>query len=209
MDVKDSKSSSIYDREYFEAGTKSSYASYSFSDDFIQQVEDLQNLLSPESVLDVGSAKGFLVSALHQKNILAYGIEISHYANQNLDKLASSYCIEGDVVNLPIKTSSFDVTVCYDILEHIPNEFTDKLLDEICRVTKNLIIVRCPYVKESWDKDITHVNIQPSEYWIEKFQNRDFILLDTWLHSNERPTWYSLIFYHKDMNKQRLKKISN
>ena len=86
-----------------------------------------------DSVLDVGCWERDIQKNLH-KNIDYTGIDIAG----NPDKVINL----DNVSKLPFSDNKFDVTVCADVLEHIEN--IHLIFDEICRVTKNDIIITLP-----------------------------------------------------------------
>jgi ubiquinone/menaquinone biosynthesis C-methylase UbiE len=68
------------------------------------------------------------------------------------------------------------------VLEHIPTELMDSILDEFARVLRPggraflcLDALREGETKEMYMGDPTHVNIQPVLYWTEKLQKRGLL----------------------------------
>src|SRR4051794_39820567 len=54
--------------------------------------------VAPESVLDAGCAMGFLVEALRERGVDAYGIDISSYAIANVHESVRDRCRVGSVI---------------------------------------------------------------------------------------------------------------
>ena len=50
-----------------------------------------------------------------------------------------------DVRNLPFDTGSYDVVLCYEVLEHLPREDTLRALMELQRVTRLDAVISLPY----------------------------------------------------------------
>jgi len=165
----------IYDKDYFESGKKSNYKGYLDSLNWKLLAEELIMLLDLEgkTVLDVGCAYGYLVRRLRELGIHAYGIDISDYAmKQRVCEL-----VHGDARYLPFRSNAFHVVIALELIEHIPAEFEDMLLDELIRVSKEWILIRTPRKRKEEDIDIGHVNIKPYEEWIKIFQEKGTIYL--------------------------------
>ena len=55
--------------------------------------------IQPSSVLDAGCAWGFLVEALRQRDVKAFGVDISEYAIQNVQPDIKPYCWVGSIAD--------------------------------------------------------------------------------------------------------------
>ena len=137
--------------------------------------------------MDIGCAKGFLVYLFNQKKIQAYGIDVSHYAIENspnvIKNKLSMVNIESD--RFPYKEEYFDLIIGLDTIEHLRS--FENMLKECARVLKKggYLFFTTP-VPRSWDAthDITHINIQPREFWIKLFREYGFSLLDKKSYNN-------------------------
>lgn len=117
--------SEIFDADYYENGIKtkkSNYKDYSWTrlgGEFTRTAAHIQKHFSPSSVLDVGCAKGFLVKALRDLGIEAYGVDASEYAVANAHPDIKEYVSLGLAEALSHDENSFDVVTCFDTLEHL------------------------------------------------------------------------------------------
>ena len=73
--------------------------------------------IRPSTVLDVGCAMGFLVEALRQRGVDAFGVDVSEYAIQNVHPDIQPYCWVASVTDPPPRT--YDLIVCIEVLEHL------------------------------------------------------------------------------------------
>lgn len=89
------------------------------------------NLTDP-TVLDIGGVPGGNL-------LLRFGV----HGVTTLD-LSKSADIVARAKSLPLKDNSFDVVTCIDTLEHIPQQFREKTLDEIIRVAAAAVIIVAP-----------------------------------------------------------------
>jgi len=159
-----------FDRDYFCWNGKDTAKGYrGYYADFPENLKFLEYIksLKPASVLDVGCAYGFLVKRLNDAGIPSKGIEISPFC---IAMRVTDDVQLGDVLELPFSDNAFDLVVSIELLEHIPEKHVDKALEEMARVAKRG--VHWIAYKEVDDlfqtKDITHINIKPYQWWVDK-----------------------------------------
>ena len=97
-------------------------------------------LVYKKNILDVGVGNGLIFKYL-KKKVSYTGLDLSVKMLTQAKKRASRYLIpfysvQGNAINLPFKANSFDSTICIDTLHHIPPEMTNRVIDEVVRVTK-------------------------------------------------------------------------
>jgi len=95
------------------------------------------------SILDVGCGRGALVRELRALGSRAVGLDLG------FDPQAKGPLAVGSVAALPfqpgqIRLPIFDVVVALDVLEHIPVDYHPRMLAELARVTKRLLLVTVP-----------------------------------------------------------------
>jgi 2-polyprenyl-3-methyl-5-hydroxy-6-metoxy-1,4-benzoquinol methylase len=192
------KLSQIYDRDYFENGVatkKSNYIDYSWArlgSYFQQTAKHIVDKFAPSSSLDVGCAKGFLVKALADLGIDAYGIDPSEYALSEVD---SDYCDKvriGIAQSLPFPDNNFDVVTCFDVLEHIPENEIPKVLSELFRVSKQWVILRVVTKELPDDVDASHATIHDKDWWVEKIKEAGGIVEPTENYVNPTVWWFNV-----------------
>lgn len=89
----------------------------------------------PNSVLEVGPGPGLVTAALR-----ALGVEVSTADVQ--PELQPD--IVASVLDLPIGDASFDVSICGQVLEHLPSEQFQPALRVLRRVTRRALILSLP-----------------------------------------------------------------
>lgn len=165
----------FYDKEYFDGtGSKSNYTGYTHIKEFIQRARFIQKKFNPKTILVLGCAKGYLVEDLRKLGIEAFGIDISRYAVKHSPKAIRKFLTVGDIRVFPY-SRKFDVVVSYDVLEHIPEEDIEKVIKNIYQVCKKYSLHSFEFEKD--DRDLSHVNIQKPEYWVEKFTKENLFQL--------------------------------
>lgn len=102
---------------------------------------------SYNTILDVGCGTGHFILSLEKKltNEFKYlGVDITeqHITNAiDIFKKNKNYQFQlGDIRNLAIDDSSYEVSICSNTIPHIPN--ADIAIRELIRVTKNDVFIR-------------------------------------------------------------------
>ena len=94
--------------------------------------------VSHMSLLDVGASTGFIDNYLSQSFIEVRGIDIDSraidYAVKTFTKENLQFQV-GDAMSINFPDNSFDVVVCSQVYEHVPD--ARKMMDEIFRVLKS------------------------------------------------------------------------
>ena len=124
--------------------------------------------LEPKSVLDAGCAWGFLVEALRNRGVEAWGIDISEYAISNVHESIKDYCKVGSIVQ-PFDRK-YDLIVNIEVLEHMQQADAAKAIENICLSSDRVLFSSTPFDYA----EVTHVNVQAPEYWSKEFALHDF-----------------------------------
>jgi SAM-dependent methyltransferase len=131
---------SFYDEAYFDGEGKSNYREYTFnSSPFEQHADAIAEHMSKNkltgAVLDVGCAKGYLVSVLRSRGIRAFGVDWSAYALKKARPDVRRYLFFASAVQLPFIDDAFALTVTHDVLEHMDEPNARRALRECARVS--------------------------------------------------------------------------
>ena len=192
MDSRIEKLSAVFDRDYFENGPqtrKSNYVDYSWQrlgSYFQQTAAHIVGKFNPERTLDVGCAKGYLVKALSEMAVDAYGIDPSVYAVSNAHPdIADKINLEA-AQSIPYPDDTFDVVTCFDVMEHIPATQVPKALKEMLRVSKQWVVLRMVTQEVEGDLDSSHETIRGKDWWTEKIEKAGGIVepVDNFVHNS-------------------------
>lgn len=167
----------IYGEEYFTnyhiSGQTVSYEKLDELKDFFSRVaEQIVNDYHPQTVLDVGCAMGYLVAALRDKGVQAYGIDISEYAIERVRSDIQPYCkvcsaLSPFPVDFPKK---YDMVVSVEVAEHLPEEDAVPFVQSLCGYSDLILFSSTP--DDTSEK--THINVHTPEYWAKRFADFGF-----------------------------------
>ncbi|MFH1358702.1 MAG: class I SAM-dependent methyltransferase [archaeon] len=155
-----------FDREFFDGDRINGYGGYYYDGRWkkvVKKLQELYNINSESSVLDVGCGKGFLLFDLQDliPGIMVGGLEISDYAlNKSMDKYGEyavregietgevleierkarnkvlPFLIKGSAEKLPWPDNSFDVVLSINTIHNLHEEECKTAIKEMIRVCK-------------------------------------------------------------------------
>ena len=139
-------------------------------------------------VFDGGCACGSILKGFKDLGHQVLGMDLNNHMI-NLGKAEFGFLdhelVAGSMAATDLPDGSVDLLHTAQVLEHIPEEYIDAILDEFVRITKKggkmficLDAIKAGQTKEMYMGDPTHVNIQPTIYWTKKFAQRG-LLFDT------------------------------
>lgn len=128
--------------------------------------------LKPKTVLDAGCAMGYLVAALRDRGVEAYGVDISEYAISKVREDIRPYCAVGSLTEpLPdCLPRQYDLVVTIEVLEHLYEKDGKQAIQNLCTLSDCIIFSSTPY--DFTEK--THFNVQQREYWAQLFAAEGF-----------------------------------
>lgn len=133
--------------------------------------EYINNNYKLTRTLDVGCAKGFLVEALRDRGINAFGFDISETAHEEIREDIKPYCSVGSIDDPSLYNKLYDMIFCIEVLEHVTEEMALKTIELMCKHTDQILFSSSP----SDFEEPTHINVQPPEYWDELFARFGFV----------------------------------
>ena len=129
---------------------------------------DLWNLLrgesTPKNPIDLGCGTGRLVKAWREEGIEGVGIDIAPNAPD--PDLPEDWFTISPLQSL---TGCYDLGVCADVLEHIPPEEVDVVVERICACCDELWMKIAYFNSQLRGLDL-HLTMKPSEWWVKIFE---------------------------------------
>ncbi|MEM3097461.1 MAG: methyltransferase domain-containing protein [Nitrososphaerales archaeon] len=158
-----------YNRHYFDGarGAVGGYAREGYWDFPVHWITFRKIMeLKPESVLELGCARGYILKRIEDEGIRVRGLEISDHCYQTR---VVNDVVTWDITQTPwpIKDKEFDLIFSMATLEHIPEDKIDAIAKEMDRVSKRgLHGVDLGIHDDHFDK--THCTFKPIEWWKSK-----------------------------------------
>ena len=161
-----------YDREFFDLAVGCGERSAGpFLNSILQVAFDGA---PPMSVLDVGCGPGVWLaewSRIGAKEVV--GVDGDYVPRNTLAIPAGAF--RAIDISQPFDLKQrFDIVVCLEVAEHVPEACADTLIDNLCR-HGDLIMFSAAIPGQGGEN---HVNEQPYEYWRVKFAARGYAVFD-------------------------------
>lgn len=148
-------------------------------------VRSLVARFTPRHVADVGCGTGALLSEFRVQGVEGTGFEYSAAALQICRQRGLNvhrFNIEEKGIPHP---GCFDLVTCFEVAEHLSADSADPLVELLSRLAP-IVIFTAATPGQGGGAD--HINEQPHEYWIEKFEHRGY-RLDRSLTDDWRSHW--------------------
>ncbi len=158
-----------YNQDYYQSHCGEEYErGNGWEEVFARHAQRIKREIQPQSVLDVGCAKGFLVEALRDQGIEAFGIDLSEYAVSSVREDIRPFCKVRSVLQ-PIG-QRYDLLTCIEVLEHLEQEETALAIQHLCEASDDILFSSTPfdYAEES------HVSVHTPAYWAQQFAYQGF-----------------------------------
>ena len=127
--------------------------------------------LKPFSAIDWGCGCGFLLEKLELSGVEKFqGIEGSEHARKYWVNSIKDHIVVGDLLKHE-PGDKFELAVCMEVAEHIPEKHADKLVAKVAASSFRYIWWTAAVPGQLGDG---HENCQPLSYWAEKFQGMGF-----------------------------------
>lgn len=180
----------LYDRHYFDGGTKyGGYAPPGYRD-FPCHETTARHILNrkPESVLELGCGRGYVLKRLLDAGVEGKGLDVSKHCY--LTRVCQGVYIH-DICNVPWPVDDKSIDLCFSIglLDHIPEEYLPAVIAEMERTCwRGLHGIDCG--PPNFDR--TRCTIKPIEWWREKLPKNHEVRMQHELEQGELPPDYLL-----------------
>lgn len=154
----------VYERLYREVPE---YNTYSPAEATAPLIIKLAEYLECNTILDAGCGKGQLIPLLVDKGFQVTGID--HTLIGLLPHIDITRCIEAPLSDIPCSDDFFNMVICVDVLEHIPNELLEESIKEMARVCNGYALFKIALFKDGYGKkigEVLHKSVLPPETWI-------------------------------------------
>jgi hypothetical protein len=156
--------STIYDESYYAKRLDDPWRS-----DAHTVARTIRDYFHPSSVIDFGCAIGSHLEPFHEENIEIKGVE-GNPAAFEYAVVPTDYLIVHDLREPYDSQGSYDIALCFEVAEHLPEEYADILVDTLTEASDIVVMTAAT----PGQGGTHHVNEQPPEYWHRKFESRGF-----------------------------------
>lgn len=163
-----------YQKENFNEGYFSKEKS--FPDE--KRAQYYLNFFKPCNVLDVGCGIGNLVGGFLKTGVDVEGVDVSEHAINRAPPEVRPFLKLGDILNLDYPDSKFDLVVCSDVLEHIPQVECGKVIKDLYKITNRWLALNiCLWTEKNARGDLTHINLHSKRWWTKKIESLGYCTL--------------------------------
>ena len=155
----------IYDRAFFEAHVP-------WQSEYSLIADLLAARLPFASALDLGCGNGFLIARLLTLGKTCDGVDGSPHAVA-LAAPEAAPRIQVMDLRAPLSLGRRDLVICSEVAEHLEARYADALVDNICSHCGQWAFFTAATPGQGGHH---HINEQPHDYWISKFERRGFRL---------------------------------
>lgn len=160
------------------------YGGYQYDGRYKDSVDKMIShyALAPHSsVLELGCAKGFILTEFHKRNMNVSGVDLSEYAVQNAHPDVKQFINQGSCEALGFETDSFDLVYSKEMLPHLSVDQLVPAIKEAQRVCKTNNIFfeiqvgndsKAQQLVKAWDE--THQTSESADWWREKLSSLGF-----------------------------------
>jgi len=131
-----------------------------------------------ESAIDLGCGLGGLFSQWNDEGINGWGLDLApNCLDADVARKYSHKFLVDNLWDFDLD-EEFDVAVCADVMEHIPENRVDAVLKNIHKHSKQAFfkIANYPHIFEGFQ---LHMTMHPVEWWLEKMPGAEQIPYDT------------------------------
>jgi methylase of polypeptide subunit release factors len=158
----------IYTKEFFERHVRDYRA------DYVRMARWLLSNLDFQNVVDLGCGSGLMIAELLVAGKRVLGVDGCENAlGTPADEHVRPFMKFADL-RQPL-LSPADLVICTEVAEHLAPEFADVLIDSIANSSRRWIYFTGATPGQGGDH---HVNEQPHVYWVEKLEERGFVLAE-------------------------------
>lgn len=134
----------------------------------------LFEVYKPKSIVDVGCGLGNWIEVAKKMGVEEITGVDGSYVDRNLLKINENEFVERDLTKPFELNKKFDLAICLEVAEHLPDSSADGLIKSIVNHTD--VIMFSAAIPGQGGQN--HINEQWAEYWQAIFERYDFEMID-------------------------------
>lgn len=160
------KNLKAYDKDYYERQSH-------MRGDYFQLAKWISQNIPGNVFGDVGCGEGYLITDLHNEfGKQVWGVDGSPAFEDFVDKNVRDNIRKLDLTKKQ-KLNEADTAISMEVGEHLPPKSSDTFVDNIVSTeARTIVFTAAPPGQDGTN----HINLQPPEFWAEKFNERGYIL---------------------------------
>jgi SAM-dependent methyltransferase len=163
-----------------------SIESIHYTEEFYKQIQHRSQLsaktvlpylfkyFKPSSVVDIGCGTGDWLSAFQSFGITDYVGVDGDYVDHRMLQIPESHFVKYDLKQRFKVERRFDLAMSVEVGEHLPNESSEVLVETLSGLSDFIMFSAATQGQGG----TYHINEQPHQYWINKFEKRGYKLYD-------------------------------
>jgi hypothetical protein len=189
----------VYEKSFYDNQSEGSYKSA------LEIVTILLNYISPKSVIDVGAGVGTWLKVLEDKGVKKIQAVEGEWVKDNALYIPQEKYVFQDLVHKINIKDKFDLAICMEVLEHIPDDAGRKIVSFLTK-TAPLVLFSAAVPGQT---GAIHINERWQSYWAKIFKDKGFVALDairpfTW-NNPKVDFWYkqnTILFVKENLYKK-------
>ena len=153
-------------------------------------IDILYKEFKPKKVIDFGCGPGIFIKEFEKKGVKVLGIDGSLAAKDNAVIDKDKILIKDLRTEVSIK-GKFDLTMCFEVAEHIDNKFSETLVKNITKNSKTVLFTAAKKGQGGTD----HINEQDNEFWIDLFKKKGFEFQEELTKKLKKEMWEQKILW--------------
>lgn len=123
-----------------------------------------------KTAIDLGCGNGYYTKRLIDSGIFCVGYD----GNPHTQQMTNGLCSTLDL-SKPIELNQYDLVLSLEVGEHIPKEFEQIFIDNVCNCAENYIVMSWAIPGQS---GTGHVNCRENSWVVEQMKSRNFSKTD-------------------------------
>ncbi len=160
--------------DYFDNPSGIGYGGYYYDGRYATEVKkiiDFFNLKPPAKILEIGCAKGFILTEFYKLGFDITGIDASDYCVNNCHESVAGMIKYGKAVDFEFSENGFDLVVCKEMIPHLDRDEAKETVQLMNNwAEKSLLVIQCvsdpKYAKKFKYWDSTHKLAMTEDEWV-------------------------------------------